>query len=59
MGNKWPNHRIYIAMFWMIPTCIGYALLWKLPRSNQGGLLTAIYIVSPYASFDLVSDLLC
>ncbi|OAL26720.1 hypothetical protein AYO22_04073 [Fonsecaea multimorphosa] len=36
--------RIVIAMGFVMPSIIAYALLWKLPRGNQGGLLASLYI---------------
>ncbi|OAP56497.1 hypothetical protein AYL99_09676 [Fonsecaea erecta] len=38
------NARIIIAIAFVFPSIIAYALLWKLPRSNQGGLLASLYL---------------
>ncbi|EXJ53447.1 uncharacterized protein A1O5_13315 [Cladophialophora psammophila CBS 110553] len=44
LANKFRTSRIIIAMGFVIPTIIAYALLWKLPRDNQGGLLASLYL---------------
>jgi hypothetical protein len=45
-ARRWPHRRITIAMIYLVPTIIGNAILWKIPRDNKSGILGGLYIVS-------------
>jgi MFS family permease len=48
LASRFPNIRTILMGAYVIPTMIGVTLLWKLDRSNTGGLLAGYYIVSPH-----------
>jgi MFS family permease len=45
IASKFTNVRTYVMPAYIVPTIIGAALLWKLPRTNTTGCLLGYYIV--------------
>jgi hypothetical protein len=48
LASRFPNSRTILMGLYVVPTMIGVTLLWKLDRSNTGGLLAGYYIVRPH-----------
>lgn len=46
LASKFKNIRTYVMALYLCPTIIGTALVWKLPRTNNNGLLVSYYLVS-------------
>lgn len=45
IASKFKNIRTYIMALYLVPTIVGTALVWKLPRDNHNGLLVSYYLV--------------
>lgn len=45
LGNRFPHHRILVAIAFILPSLMGNILLWKMRRDNKSGLLAGLYIV--------------
>ncbi|KAJ4373757.1 hypothetical protein N0V83_002496 [Neocucurbitaria cava] len=50
LASRFPNIRTILMGLYVIPTMIGVTLLWKLDRSNTGGLLAGYYIAVSYTA---------
>ncbi|RDW62477.1 hypothetical protein BP5796_10779 [Coleophoma crateriformis] len=49
-ASRFPDIRTILMGLYVIPTMIGVMLLWKLDRSNTGGLLGGYYIAVSYTA---------
>lgn len=45
IGNRFPNHRIFVAIAFLLPAMMGNILLWKSDRENKSALLAGLYMV--------------
>lgn len=52
LGSRFPRHRLYIAMAFIVPSIAGNAILWKAAANNLHALLGGLYIVCA-GPFDL------
>ncbi|KAH8651270.1 MFS allantoate transporter [Xylariales sp. PMI_506] len=50
LASRFPNIRTILMGAYLVPTIIGVVLLWKLDRSNIGGLLAGYYIAVSFCS---------
>ncbi|KAH7094620.1 allantoate permease [Paraphoma chrysanthemicola] len=48
LASRLPNARTYIMALYLCPTIIATTLLWKLPRTNVAGCLSAYYMIGSY-----------
>jgi hypothetical protein len=45
LGNRFPRHRILLAVAFILPSLMGNIMLWKTSRDNKAALLAGLYIV--------------
>lgn len=50
LASRLKNMRTVIMAFYLVPTVVGACLLWKLPRTNDNGLLLGYYIVGSFVA---------
>ncbi|KAL4862803.1 major facilitator superfamily domain-containing protein [Aspergillus spectabilis] len=48
LGSRFPQHRIIIAIAFILPSLMGNLILWKMPRDNRSGLLTGLYMSTTF-----------
>ncbi|KAF7126013.1 hypothetical protein CNMCM5793_002372 [Aspergillus hiratsukae] len=48
LSRRFPQHRIFTAICFIIPTLVGNILLWMSPRNNKAALLAGLYISSTF-----------
>ncbi|KAJ5552822.1 major facilitator superfamily domain-containing protein [Penicillium frequentans] len=48
IGNRFPNHRIVVAIAFLLPAMMGNILLWKSHRENKSALLAGLYLSTTF-----------